>query len=134
MYHVIWKDTVIEAITWLKQHNPHYGDIIPNDDSPHYGDIIPNDDWYSSILNSELATLVHEDAVHQERSQSTVVNINTQTHDPDLDDEEQIHEQQSTDDILITYMKILPTAFVKCWHWLCSKYGIPLLCTIHFLY
>ena len=39
-------------------------------------------------------------AVHQERSQSTVVNINTQTHDPDLDDEEQIHEQQSTDDIL----------------------------------
>ena len=88
MYHVIQKDTVIGAITWLKQHNPHYADIIPNDD------------WYSSITNSELATLVHEDAVHQERSQSAVVNINTQTHDPDLDDEEQIHEQQSTDDIL----------------------------------
>ena len=88
MYHVIQKDTVIEAITWLKQHNPHYADIIPNDD------------WYSSIMNSELTTFVHEDAVHQERSQSAVVNINTQTHDPDLDDEEQIHEQQSTDDIL----------------------------------
>ena len=26
--------------------------------------------------------------------------MNTQTHDPDLDDEEQTHEQQSTDDIL----------------------------------
>ena len=88
MYQVIWKGTVTEAITWLKQHNPHYADIIPNDD------------WYSSITNSELATLVHEDEVHQERSQSTLVNINTQTHDPDLDDEEQIHEEQSTDDIL----------------------------------
>ena len=32
-------------------------------------------------------------------SQSAVVNINTQTHDPDLDDEEQINEQQNTDDI-----------------------------------
>ena len=90
MYHVIQKDTVIEAITWLKQHNPHYADIIPNDD------------WYSSITNSEFATLVHEDAVHHERSKSTVVNINNcmlQTHDPDLDDEEQIDEQHSTNDI-----------------------------------
>ena len=85
---MIQKDTEIEAITWLKQHNPHYADIIPNDD------------WYSSITNSELTTLVHEDAVHQERSQSTVVNINTQTHDPHLDDAEQVHEQQSADDIL----------------------------------
>ena len=88
MYNMIWKDTVIEAITWLKQHNPHYADIIPNDD------------WYSSITNSELATLVHEHAVHQETSQSTVVNINTHTHDPHLDDTEQIHAQQSADDIL----------------------------------
>ena len=85
MYHMIQKDTVIEAITLLKQHNPHYADIIPNDD------------WY--ITNSELATLVHEDAVLQEKNQSTVVNINTQTHDPHLDDAEQIHEQ-SADDIL----------------------------------
>ena len=88
MYNMIQKDTVIEAITWLKQHNPHYADIIPNDD------------WYSSITNSELTTLVHEHAVHQETSQSTVVNINTQTHDQHLDDTEQIHEQQSADDIL----------------------------------
>ena len=29
-----------------------------------------------------------------------VINRNTQTHDPDLDDEEHSHEQQSTDDIL----------------------------------
>ena len=36
-------------------------------------------------MNSELTTLVHEDAVHQGRSQSVVVNINTQTRDPDLD-------------------------------------------------
>ena len=47
-----------------------------------------------------LLQLVHEDAVQQERSQPTAVNINTQTHNPDLDDEEQIHEQHSTDDIL----------------------------------
>ena len=85
MYHVIQKDRVIGAITWLKQHNPHYADIIPNDE------------WYSSITHSELATLVHEDARHQERSQSAVVNMNTQTHDPDLDDEEQMDEQHSTD-------------------------------------
>ena len=87
MYNMIRKDTVIEAITWLKQHNPHYADIR-------------NDDWYSSITNSELTTLVHRQAVHQETSQSTVVNINTQTHDPHLDDTEQIHAQQSADDIL----------------------------------
>ena len=86
MYHVIQKDRFSGAITWLKQHNPHYADIIPNDE------------WYSSINNSKLATLVHEDAVHQERSQLAVINMNTQTHDPDLDDEEQTHEQQSTDD------------------------------------
>ena len=53
MYNMIQKDTVIEAITWLKQHNPHYADIILNDD------------WYSSITNSELATLVHKHALHQ---------------------------------------------------------------------
>ena len=29
-----------------------------------------------------------------------VINLNTQTHNHDLDDEEQTHEQQSTDDIL----------------------------------
>ena len=57
----IQKDRVIGAIAWLKQHNPHYADIIPNDE------------WYSSIINSELATLVHEDAVHQERSQLAVI-------------------------------------------------------------
>ena len=78
----------MKQITWLKQHNPHYADIIPNED------------WYSSITNSELTILVHEHAVHQERSQSTLVYINTQTHDPHLGDGEQIHEQQSADDIL----------------------------------
>ena len=88
MYNMIQKDTVIEAITWLKQHNPHYADIILNDD------------WYSSITNSELATLVHEHALHQGTNQSTVVNIDTHTHDPHLDDTEQLHAQQSTDDIL----------------------------------
>ena len=74
MYHVISNGRVIGAITWLKQHNPHYAYIIPNDE------------WYSSITNSELTTPVHEDAVHQERSQLEVVNMNTQTHDPNLDD------------------------------------------------
>ena len=56
--------------------------------------------WYSSITNSELTTLVHEHALHQGTNQSTVVNINTHTHDPHLDDTEQLHAQQSTDDIL----------------------------------
>ena len=88
MYNMIQKDTVVEAITWLKQHNPHYADIILNDD------------WYSSITNSQLATLVHEHALHQGTNQSTVVNINTHTHDPHLDDTGQLHAQQSTDDIL----------------------------------
>ena len=42
MYNMIQKDTIVESITWLKQHNPHYADIILNDD------------WYSSITNSAL--------------------------------------------------------------------------------
>ena len=81
---------VIGTITWLKQHNPHYADFIPNDE------------WYSSITNSELAMLVHEDAVDQEGSELAVAvtNTRTQTHDPDLDNEENTHEQQITDDIL----------------------------------
>ena len=53
-----------------------------------------------SITKSKLNTLVHEDAEHQERSQSTLVNINTHSPDTDVDDEEQIYEEQSTDDIL----------------------------------
>ena len=82
MYHVIQNDRVIEAITWLKQHNPHYADIIQNDE------------WYSSIINSELAALIHEG------SELAVTHMTTQAHDPDLDNEENTHEQQSTDDIL----------------------------------
>ena len=62
--------------------------------------MIPNDEWYSSITNSELATLVHEDAVHQAGSELAVTNMRTQTNDPDLDNEGNTHEQQSTDDIL----------------------------------
>ena len=88
MYHVIQKVRVIGAITWLKQHNPHYADIIPNDE------------WYSSITNSELATLVHEDAVHQEESELAVTNMTSQTHDPHLDNEENTHEKQRIDHIL----------------------------------
>ena len=88
MYHVIQKDRVIGAITWLRQHNSHYADIIPNNE------------WNSIITNSELATLVHEDAVHQDRNELAVTNMRTQIHDPDLDNEENTHEQQSTDDIL----------------------------------
>ena len=52
------------------------------------------------LLIVNCTTLVHEDAVHQEGSQLAVTNMRTQTHDPDLDNEEQTHEQQSTDDIL----------------------------------
>ena len=35
----------------------------------------------TAVSQIELATLVHEHAVHQETSQSTVVKINTHTHD-----------------------------------------------------
>ena len=52
------------------------------------------------LLIVNFFTLVHEDTVHQERSQLAVINTNTQTHNHDLDDEEQTHEQHSTDDIL----------------------------------
>ena len=51
-------------------------------------------------MNSELGTLVHEDAVHQEGSELAVTNMRTLAHDPDLDNEENTHDQQSTDDIL----------------------------------
>ena len=106
MYHVIWKDRVIGAITWLKQHNPNYADIIPNDK------------WYSSITNIELGTLVHEDAVHQEGSELAVTNTRLQTHDLDLDNEENTHEQQSTDDILnIEGNKAVVIENTKKWQW-----------------
>ena len=49
-----------------------------------------------------MATLVHEDAVHQEEIELAVTNTRMQTHDPHLDNEENTHEQQSTDDILNT--------------------------------
>ena len=81
MYHVIQKDNIIGTITWLKQCHTHYADIIPNDD------------WYSSITNSELATLVYEDVVHQEGCEVAVTNTRTQTHDPDLDNKENTYEQ-----------------------------------------
>ena len=39
MYHVIQKDRVIGAITWLKQHNPHCADMVPNELN---GDALPS--------------------------------------------------------------------------------------------
>ena len=42
-------------------------------------------------ISYQMIPLVPEHAVHQETSQSTVVNINIHTHDPHLDDTEQLH-------------------------------------------
>ena len=43
MYDIICRDSVISAITWLKQHNPHYRDITLNEH------------WYSDIASRQLS-------------------------------------------------------------------------------
>ena len=49
MYDMIWKDKIISALTWLKQHNYHYADIQINAD------------WCDSTESSDLSILLDEE-------------------------------------------------------------------------
>ena len=48
MYDMICRDCVISAITWLKEHNSHYADIILNEH------------WYNDISGKELSVQIDE--------------------------------------------------------------------------
>ena len=48
MYDMIHRDHVISAITWLKEHNPHYADINLNEH------------WYNDIPAKELSVQIDE--------------------------------------------------------------------------
>ena len=52
MYDMIHRDCVINAITWLKQHNSHYTDIKCNEH------------WYSDIASRELSVQLDESDNH----------------------------------------------------------------------
>ena len=49
MYDIIWKDKIIGALTWLKQHNYHYADIQINTD------------WCESTESCDLSILLDEE-------------------------------------------------------------------------
>ena len=83
MYDMIHRDYVISAITWLKQHNSHYGDIKLNEH------------WYSDIASRQLSVqldesdnhiTVHEDAVLNQ----SVKNDNISKETPNKDDNQQL--------------------------------------------
>ena len=48
MYDMIQKDTIVGALTWLKQHNYHYADIQINAD------------WCASSGNCDISVLLDE--------------------------------------------------------------------------
>ena len=48
MYDMICRDHIISAITWLKQHNSHYRDIILNEH------------WYSDIASRQFSVQLDE--------------------------------------------------------------------------
>ena len=52
MYDMIHRDHVISAITWLKEHNPHYADIKLNKH------------WYNDISGKEMSVQIDENDNH----------------------------------------------------------------------
>ena len=52
MYDMICRDCVISAITWLKEHNPHYADIELNEH------------WYNDTAAKELSVQIDENYSH----------------------------------------------------------------------
>ena len=60
MYDVIRRDRVMGAITWLKEHNPHYAGITVNEN------------WYNSAPSDDLALiLLDNEAQYPQHTQHT---------------------------------------------------------------
>ena len=83
MYEMIHRDQVISAITWLKQHNPHYRDITLNEH------------WYSDIASRQLSLQLDESDNHITVNENAVLNqslkndkINKET--PNKDDNQEL--------------------------------------------
>ena len=62
MYNMIYRDHVISAITWLKEHNSHYTDIKCNEH------------WYSDIASRELSVQLDESDNHITKNEDAVLN------------------------------------------------------------
>ena len=54
MYDVIQKDHIMAALSWLKEHNHHYGHVQFNND------------WYNMIPDDGLSQLIQEDHSHSD--------------------------------------------------------------------
>ena len=83
MYDMICRDHVISAITWLKQYNSHYRDILLNEH------------WYSDIASRQLSVqcdesdnhiTVHEDVVLNQ----SLENDNVSKETPNTDDNQEL--------------------------------------------
>ena len=62
MYDMIYRDHVISAITWLKQHNSHYRGIKLNEH------------WYSDIASRQLSVQLDESDNHITVNEDAVLN------------------------------------------------------------
>ena len=62
MYDMIYRDHVINAITWLKEHNSNYTDIKLNEH------------WYSDIASRELSVQCNESDNHITMNEDAVLN------------------------------------------------------------
>ena len=66
VYLQIHRDHVISAITWLKEHNSHYADIILNDH------------WYSDIASREMSVQLDENDNHITVTENAILNKSLQ--------------------------------------------------------
>ena len=79
MYHMICRDCVISAITWLKEHNSHYADTELNEH------------WYNDIAAKELSVQIDENDNHIRMTEDDVL-------DQPLQKENTSTDQLNTDD------------------------------------
>ena len=80
--YMIPRDCVIRAITWLKQHNPHYPDIKLNEH------------WYSDIASKELAVQLDENDNHVTVTEDVVLNQSLQNENTSKQKQNKDNNQQ----------------------------------------
>ena len=87
MHDMICRVYVISAITWLQEHNSHYGDIKLNEH------------WYSDTASRELSVQLDENDIHITVTEDTVLNQslqneNTSKEKLNKDDNQQLFTRQ----------------------------------------
>ena len=73
MYHMIHRDRVICAITWLKEHNSHYADIRLNEH------------WYNDIAAKELSVQIDENDNHITMTEDDILDQPLQKENTSID-------------------------------------------------